>query len=167
MRSPYVTCLQDSYNISSHAFAGLMEAVLEKKVPFRFTVYGSSMVPFICDGDVITIAPLHLRLRRGEVVAFVTPCCQQLTVHRILHCSQSGYLIKGDNNSATDGIVPTSSIIGRVIQVEHQGRKAKVGLGVERVIIAWLSYLGLLKPVMLRVLGVIKPFSVKKIVGNN
>ena len=167
MSSPHVTFFQDSYNISPRGFAGLIQAVLEKKVPFRCTVHGRSMVPFICDGDVITIAPLHLRLRPGDVVAFVTPSGLQLTIHRILHCSQSGYFIKGDNNAAPDGIVPISSIIGRVVQVEHQGRKAKFGLGVERLIIAWLSHLGLLKPVMLRVWGVIKPFSVKRIVGNN
>jgi len=88
--------------MSGIAFAVLMEAVLEKNVPFRFTASGSSMTPFIRDGDILTISPVSLRLRRGDVVPFVNPSSNQLMVHRILDVSREGYLIKGDNNSIPD-----------------------------------------------------------------
>lgn len=135
----YVTSGQISNGIPGSAFAELMEAVLEKNVPFRFSASGSSMAPFIREGDAITIAPLPLQLRRGDVVAFVNVLSNQLMVHRIIHTSPAGYLIKGDNNSVPDGLMPASSIIGRVVRVMRRGGPVRLGLGIERFAIAWLS----------------------------
>ena len=134
-----VTSGQTSRVIPDSAFAELMEAVLEKNVPFRFSASGSSMTPFIQDGDTITIAPSPLQLRPGDVVAFVNVHSNQLMVHRILHASPAGYLIKGDNNSVPDGLMPASSIIGSVVRVVRRGRHVRLGLGIERFAIAWLS----------------------------
>ena len=139
------------------AMAELMGAVLEKSVPFRFTAPGFSMTPFIRDGDIITIAPLLLRLQAGDIVAFINPCCRRLTVHRIVHVSEKGYLIKGDNNPEADGRVQLSTIIGKVVRVEHGNRSVRLGLGLERHAIAWLSRREWLRPVMWRVWRVIKP----------
>ena len=135
----YVTSAQTSHSMTDIALAALMEAVLEKNVPFRFSASGGSMTPFIRDGDTIIVAPLPLHLRPGDVVAFVNVISNQLMVHRILQASQEGYLIKGDNNSVPDGLMPASSIIGRVVRVVRRGRQVRLGLGIERVAIAWLS----------------------------
>lgn len=143
------------------AFAGLMEAVLEKNVPFRFTATGCSMTPFIRDGDLITISPVPSRLRQGDVVPFINPSSNQLMVHRILNVSQVGYLIKGDNNSGPDGRIPASSIIGRVVRVERRGRQVRFGLGTEKFLIAWLSQCCWLTPLVRSVRRVIKPFTGK------
>jgi hypothetical protein len=135
----YVTSDQTSYGIPGSAFAGLMEAVLEKNVPFRFSASGSSMTPFIQDGDTITVAPSPLHLSPGDVVAFINVHSNQLMVHRIIHASPAGYLIKGDNNSVPDGLMPASSIIGYVVRVVRRGRQVRLGLGKGRFLIAWLS----------------------------
>ncbi|MBA4390123.1 MAG: hypothetical protein C0399_04210 [Syntrophus sp. (in: bacteria)] len=135
----YVTSGQVSHGMPGIALAGLMEAVLEKNVPFRFSASGSSMTPFIRDGDAITVVPSPLQLRPGDVVAFVNVLSNQLMVHRIIHASPAGYLIKGDNNSVPDGLMPASSIIGRVVRVVRRGRQVRLGLGIERFAIAWLS----------------------------
>lgn len=135
----YVTSGQASHGMPDIAFAGLMQAVLEKNVPFQFSASGSSMTPFIRDGDAITVAPSPLQLRPGDVVAFVNVRSNQLMVHRIIHASPAGCLIKGDNNSVPDGLMPASSIIGRVVQVVRRGRQVRLGLGIERFAIAWLS----------------------------
>jgi signal peptidase I len=131
------------------AFADLMKAVLAKGAPFRFEAGGFSMSPFIRHGDIITIAPSPSRFRRGEVVAFMSPETGKLTVHRILRLSpRRGYLIKGDNTPAPDGRVVHSVIIGRVIRVEHRGKRVRIGLGPERALIALLSRIGLLPPLV-------------------
>jgi len=135
----YVTSGQASHGMPGNAFAGLMEAVLEKNVPFRFSASGSSMTPFIRDGDAVTVEPLPLHCRLGDVVAFVNVLSNQLMVHRIIRVSQAGYLIKGDNNSVPDGLMPASSVIGRVVRVVRRGRQVRLGLGIERSAIAWLS----------------------------
>ena len=45
--------------LSGAAMLGLLEGVLSRGVPFRFRAGGSSMAPFIRDGDVISVSPLR------------------------------------------------------------------------------------------------------------
>ncbi len=141
--------------ISGAGFAALMAAVLEKGVPFRFTATGHSMTPFIREGDVITVAPG--RIRYGDIVAFVRPDGGKLTVHRVVRISHDGYLIKGDNMQAPDGTMPRRSLLGRVVSVEHFSRHVILGLGIERVVIAFLSRRGWLIPVIGATWRVIRP----------
>jgi signal peptidase I len=141
--------------MSGTAFAVLAAAVLEKGVPFRLTAPGHSMAPFIRDGDVITVSPG--RIRFGDVVAFVGPRSGKLTVHRVVRISPDGYLIKGDNASEPDGILPRTSLLGRVVGVEHSSRNMGHGLGIERVAIAFLSRRGLLIPLVGAAWRVMRP----------
>jgi signal peptidase I len=157
MTSDYVKANQASQSLPGAGFAELMAAVLDKKVPVRFTAPGFSMTPFIRDGDTITIAPVSEKIRCGDVVAFMNPCRCKLTVHRIVNISSKGYLIKGDNMSEPDACVQRSSIIGRVVQVEHRSRQVRWGLGIERIIIAFLSRREWLTPMMWTVWRFIKP----------
>ena len=146
------------------AFAGLMSAVLERNVPFRFVASGFSMTPFIGDGAVITLVSLPAKLREGDVVAFLHPFSGKLTVHRIIQVSRAGYLIKGDNSFEPDGLVQRSSMLGHVVRVEHLDRRVQFGLGVERILIARLSCLGWLMPVVWSVWSILKPVAGKWIV---
>ena len=51
-----------------------MRAVLEKGRAFRFEARGTSMLPLIRDGDVVTVTPLSGGgPRTGDVVAFADP----------------------------------------------------------------------------------------------
>jgi signal peptidase I len=145
--------------LSGSGFTVLMAAVLEKGVPFRFTAPGGSMSPFIRDGDVITVAPG--RIRFGDVVAFVNPHSGRLTVHRVVRILRDGYLIKGDNVAESDGCVPRASLLGRVSGVEHGSKQVRLGLGIERVVIAFLSRRGWLVPAIGATWGVIRPVARK------
>jgi signal peptidase I len=145
--------------LSGAGFTVLMEAVLEKGVPFRFTAHGNSMTPFIRDGDVITVAPG--RIRFGDIVAFARPHGGKLTVHRVVGISRDGYLIKGDNLLMPDGCVPRTTLLGRVVGVERRSRRMRLGLGIERVVIAFLSRCGWLIPWIGAARRVIRP-GVKK-----
>ncbi len=162
MSDTYVKLNHEPHTMPGLAIAELMEAVLEKNIPFRFAAPGFSMTPFISDGDIITISQLPPRLQAGDVVAFINPGCRKLIVHRIVHVSEKGYLIKGDNNPEPDGRVPRSSIIGRVVRIEHHDRQVRLGLGIERYVIAWLSKREWLKPLLWRVWRFIKPFCRKE-----
>lgn len=145
--------------VSGAGFTELMAAVLEKGVPFRFTAPGYSMTPFIRDGDVITVAPGQIRF--GDMVAFVSPHSGKLTVHRVVRISRDGYLIKGDNVLEPDGCVPRTSLLGRVVSVEHLSRHVGLGLGIERVAIAFLSRRGWLIPVIGATWRVMRPVAKK------
>ena len=97
---------------------------------------------------------LDMMIRRGKYPEKI-----KLTVHRIVHISGEGYLIKGDNTPEPDGRVPASSIIGRVVRVEHRGRQVWLGMGIDRIIIAFLSRRGWLVPVVWSVWRVVKPIA--------
>jgi hypothetical protein len=123
-------------------FTGLLTAVLARGSLFRFQARGFSMSPFIRDGDVLTLAPAPARLRFGDVAAFINPCNQQLSVHRLVRKDRRGYLMRGDNAPAPDGTILPAEILGRVIRVERLGRRVRSGLGPGRIGIALLSQRG-------------------------
>lgn len=122
--------------LSGKATGELLQAVLDKGVPFRFRAKGFSMSPFIKDNDIITVSPLSTSsFQRGEVAAFIHPETKKLYVHRIIEKKGDSYLVKGDNSLETDGFIPHKNIIGCVTCVERKGKKVHLGLGPEKVLI--------------------------------
>lgn len=151
--------------LSGQALLELMQAVLSKDRPFRFCARGWSMTPFIRDGDVITVVPLQQTLPRvGEVVAFMRPQGGNLVVHRVVARRAEAVLIQGDNQGAngldySDGIIPQENLLGRITRIERNGHAIWLGLGPERLAIAWLSRALLLVPLRDRLAALLKPFS--------
>jgi hypothetical protein len=112
--------------------------------PVRLEVTGHSMSPFIRSGDVVTIEPLSgRRPALGEVVA-VAPA-SGLLVHRLVGWKRGRALSRGDVAAEADPVTPSEALLGRVTRVERRGRRVRLGLGIERVAIAWLSRAGLLR----------------------
>jgi hypothetical protein len=143
----FVTDQDTEISLSGTALVELMTAVLEKGRPFRFLAKGFSMVPFIKDGDVITVAPfLGRKPRIGEAVAFINPKGRNLAVHRIIGKRDSMCILQGDNVPERDGMVPSNMILGYVQRVERQGRTVNLGMGPERRLIAYLNRKGWLFP---------------------
>jgi hypothetical protein len=119
------------------------------------------MSPFIQDGDVITVAPLlGAPPKTGEVVAFVRPGMGNLVVHRLVAWQGTAALIQGDSISDhSDGLVPQENMLGRVIRIQRQGHPVWLGLGPERMLIAWLSRARLLIPVRNLLISCLKRLS--------
>jgi signal peptidase I len=147
-----------SQTMPSAKFVELMATVLSRGAPFRFRASGYSMYPFIRDGDVIMIAPILSRLRLGDIAAYVNPSNNRLTVHRVIHIVHNGYLFRGDNCPEPDGYISHMDIIGRVTQVEHRGRRMPLGLGIERIAIAFLSSHGWLTHLLIPIRYIFKHF---------
>lgn len=126
----------------------LANAVLEKEKSFRFRAQGSSMIPFILNGDVITIQPLRGKVPGiGSVVAFERTDPNMLVVHRVVSRNGDTMFIKGDNaDECIDRNIPIEKIFGVVSLIERDGRKVRLGIGRERLMIAWLSRMRLLIP---------------------
>ena len=136
-------------NLSKVALVELLKAVTEKKRSFRVQANGFSMYPFIKDGDYITISPLtSSNPQLGDVVAFIHPHKKKLIVHRVIKRKRDHYLIKGDNNPASDGLIPKVNILGYVTKVEKDGKLIHFGSGFERVFIAFMSQKNLLRPTL-------------------
>lgn len=115
-------------SVPGGSLAGLMGAVLEKGVPFRFEARGESMCPAIRHGDVVTVAPLAGRPpATGDVVAFVHPGTGGVRVHRVVSVEGERYVLKGDNALGADPPVGGDAILGRVVGLERGGRRLRLG----------------------------------------
>lgn len=142
---PDKKCQITSLSLSNQDMAGLMEAVLSKKTPFRFSARGTSMAPFIKDRDILTVEPIqNLPLTIGDVVAFRSPANEKLVIHRLVSRHGNDYVVKGDNLLHPDGSVPVERIYGKVAAIQRQSRSCRFGMGPERKLIALLSRLSIL-----------------------
>jgi hypothetical protein len=102
------------------------------------------MTPFIRNGDVVTLEPLlGRRPTLGEVVALAPG--GRLLVHRVVGWDRGQALCRGDVAAGVDPLASPDELLGRVTRVERGGRRVRLGQGIERVPIAWLSRVGLLR----------------------
>ncbi len=133
--------------LSSRPEALLFE-LLEEGMEVEIPMTGDSMSPFIRDFDVVTLAPLGRRpLRAGDVVAF-RRSDGGMVVHRVVALAPERVLTRGDAAPRSDGWIDRGRIVGRVSGLSRGGRRVRLGLGPERVVIAFLSRLGFLAPAM-------------------
>jgi hypothetical protein len=149
---------REDLSLSSQQLEKLMRGVLGKGASFRFQSKGFSMSPFIKDGDLLTIVPLHQSTPRfGDVVVFAHPYTGKLIIHRIIGKKAGVYRTKGDNTSEEDSLISKAAIVGRVTKVERNGNYVSLGLGPDRFIIAFLTRTGLL-PLLRPVWGLVRFF---------
>jgi signal peptidase I len=128
-------------------FAELIAAVLSKGKPFRFQAKGCSMSPFIQSGDIVTISPITGNINLGKVVA-IFDSKKHLFLHRLVKISGDKFLIQGDGNQTIDGWFLRNDILGCVTNVERKSKNIRIGFGLERIFIAFLSTNGLLIPLI-------------------
>jgi len=135
--------------ITGKDFVEILRDVLDKQADFRFQAKGFSMMPFIKDGDVLTISPLSgVSVKLADVLAVINPKTEKLTVHRAVGIKKCCVFLQGDNLPFPDGFIPKENILGRVTKVERQGRKVFLGFGLERYTIVLLSRMRILYPLL-------------------
>ena len=140
---------ENELSLTGPVFIELLQATLAKGVPFRFRAGGSSMHPFIKDGDLITVSPLGADSPGlGDVVAFVQRESEKLVVHRMIGSKVNSYFMKGDDTTGGDSPVPTANLLGLVTRVERGRKRVFIGLDPERVLIALLTRYGLAVPLV-------------------
>lgn len=126
--------------LSPEVLLSLMEAILGRDLPFRFRAGGFSMLPFIRDGDIITVSPMKTGyISTGDVVAARFASKNKVLVHRVVKITDNSFLLRGDNCLKNDGIVSCPNILGKVTKIERRGKEKRFGFGPERFLIAVLS----------------------------
>lgn len=155
MKSPHIkpTVSQKqshSVSIPNDVLSQIMKEVLFRGAQFKFRATGLSMLPFIKEGDILTVSSAqHVKPGYGKIVAFTRFGSDQLLVHRIIGKKDSHFKIQGDNTiSPSVDVVSPNNIIGCVTAVEREGRPISFGLGIERYAIATLSRNGWLKRIL-------------------
>ncbi|MCF7810396.1 S26 family signal peptidase [bacterium] len=165
MNKPLITNRQVSYlDLNHEGFLELLEAVLDKGKAFRFRVAGTSMRPYIKDGDVVTIEKIHRKiLQIGDVVAAIHPENGRLIVHRIIKKTPNGYRIRGDNISNSEALIQKAKIYGIVSHISRDGNPVTFGLGHEKILIALRKPFDrdsvLIQPIIRYILRIMKKLS--------
>ena len=129
----------DEIALSGKLLTGLMSDILERGLPFRFRSKGDSMIPFIKDGDLVTVFPTKGSLMLGDIGVFINRMTDNPVVHRVVRVKDEGYVFKGDAAMCPDGLVPADQVLGIVKRIERSGRRRRCGLGIDRTLIALLS----------------------------
>ena len=149
-------------SLSGTALTDLLQAVVSRGSLFTLQAKGFSMSPFIRDGDIVTISPLHgTSPGVGDVVAFIHPAIKRVFIHRVVRKQGDLYIIKGDNSLEGDGPVLAAKILGFVTRVDRGNRRILLGLGPERQLIAFLSRKNFLLSLLHPAPKMINPFARK------
>lgn len=127
----------ESRSISSRDFAGVAANLLQSGHAVRFRAGGSSMTPFVRDGDILTVMPVgNTRLRRGDIVLY-RRADGRVIAHRILG-QEIGHgrpilKIRGDARTGNPESVPADQILGYVARVQRGNSNAIVPPGRRRI----------------------------------
>jgi phage repressor protein C with HTH and peptisase S24 domain len=90
----------------------------------RFQARGDSMHPTIRNGEAVEIAPCVIsEVRRDDIV--LASIERGLTLHRVVHVSADGIVMRGDNAWRADPLFGASQLLGRVVnykEITHVSR---------------------------------------------
>jgi len=117
--------LDPNFRINSADMAQLSAAIVERGGSFSFQAHGSSMFPFIRDGDTLAIRPINpAELDVGDV-AFYKSAPDRLTAHRIVrvqaHSDGILLLARGDASTGATEIVQPNQVLGCVVSLQRRG----------------------------------------------
>jgi len=128
------------------ATAELVGGLLRDGKRVSLAVTGFSMAPFLKGGDRVTLEPAR-RIRTGDVVVRLSGA-GRLLVHRVVGGAAAAPLTRGDSANEPDPAIRPGELLGRVQRAERAGRRLWLGLGPERRLLALLSRLGWLRPLL-------------------
>ncbi|HMF58565.1 MAG TPA: S24 family peptidase [Pyrinomonadaceae bacterium] len=107
-------------------FTELSTALLAEGYGVRFRAGGNSMHPTIVDGEIVRVEPVSAReIKRGDIILYRAG--RGLTAHRVVVVGVNGnetavFQMRGDACATFDEPVTGEQIMGRVIEVERDGR---------------------------------------------
>jgi signal peptidase I len=121
-------------NTSIELACGLAEEVVRTFGEVRLRVSGTSMVPSILPGDLVSIHQANLRdISPGDIVLFLQK--GRLIVHRVVDRkvaaiadspAESCLITRGDRVRHDDPPVSSPELLGRVVSIERDNRKVEL-----------------------------------------
>lgn len=123
---PSVSLPQDTQAVKTD----LLCEVVRRFGQARFCVQGSSMLPLLFPGDVVTVVATDVQhLRPGQLVLFFRR--GRLFLHRVLRTVTTGDDVcvhtQGDRLTRPDPPVAAAEVLGRVTSVVRRGRRVAPG----------------------------------------
>ena len=101
-----------------------IEETLARDGKLYYTIKGVSMLPMLHQGrDIVVICVPEGRLKRLDVALYRRG--KQYVLHRVIHVTEWGYLIRGDNTYALEK-VPEQDVIGVLKAFTRKGKSCSV-----------------------------------------
>ncbi len=99
--------------------------VLQSSGVLRLGVTGSSMLPALWPGDIVTLVRMAGEPRVGEIILFQRD--GQFVIHRIIRVAlaagQTQITTRGDCMSDEDSAIPALEVLGRAVRVRRGSRE--------------------------------------------
>lgn len=114
--------------------------ILEKKKLFLIKTSGTSMYPFIEDGDILLIKKiLYTDLRVGNIILYEDDESREKVAHRIIKKIKhmDSVYTGGDASYKIQGPILSNKIIGVVIGITKNGKLKKI-VGWKYIFFNWL-----------------------------
>lgn len=116
----------------------------------KLKLMGTSMLPSIWPGDVVTVRRCQVAdLRPGEIVLYRG--AGALTAHRLISVTPDNLILRGDSLEHCDPPVRNDQVVGRVFSICRNGRLVSVEQNFwQRMVSCAVRRSGLCSRVMLR-----------------
>jgi ribosomal protein S18 acetylase RimI-like enzyme len=118
--------------LPSRELMPVIRAALERGQRVRLTANGSSMTPFIRDGDVVELEPLHAAWTLGDIV-LAESAAEHYVIHRIVRLVGDRVWLRGDAQAQREGPVPRQAVLGRAVTASRNGRVRALDRGWRRL----------------------------------
>jgi len=96
--------------------------------PKSMNYIGSSMNPTLRPGVRLDVRAYQgEKIRRGDVIVFISPEDGSKVVHRVISIDSNGIKTQGDNcNSEDDWVLSREDILGRVVAIQRNNRRRRI-----------------------------------------
>jgi len=101
-------------NISIRHLGPLLDELIKDGKRVRLTVSGSSMFPFIRNGDVVEIEGLNSKIRVGDVL-LVRKSWEIYVLHRVVKIGKNEFFLRGDYSSCLEGPFRKEDVVARAV----------------------------------------------------
>ena len=114
---------------------------LERGQRVRLTVNGSSMLPFIRNGDVVEFEPMRSMPTLGDILLVQYPSADRYVVHRVVGIEGDAFFLRGDAQKHREGPFTRRDVLGKLVALYRNGRRRALDCGPWRFAgVIWTRY---------------------------
>ncbi|MBC7327387.1 GNAT family N-acetyltransferase [bacterium] len=125
-------------NINLRELEPLIEESLKRGQRVRLTAKGSSMFPFIRNGDVVELESFNFQPKFGDIL-LIRRADGKYVMHRVVKVKGELFYLRGDSLNSLEGPFGKENIIGKVVRCYRGGRGFDLSRGLPHIVgILWV-----------------------------